>query len=91
MKHLYSETESRNPHHLDEMPKNQPSKYIQVRFGRDKLTWLQQHCTTWSHRPVKNAHPRISGIVRQKVNEEIRREIEDEIQTEYTVFGKKFE
>ncbi len=64
---------------------------MELRFGRGKLIWLQQNCTAWSHRPVKNAHSRISGIVRQKVNEEIRREIEAEIQAEYTVIGKKLE
>lgn len=56
-------------------PSNHPSKYIICRFGRDKVVWLQQHSTTWSHKPVRNGHTMISGIVRQKVKEEIRDEI----------------
>ena len=66
----------RNPHHLDEMPRNRPSRYIQVRCG-EKVEWVQQHSTAWGHRPARNGHSRISGIVRQKVKEEVRQEIQD--------------
>ena len=79
MKDLFSEKDKRNPHRLDEMPKNSPSKFIGSRFGRDKITWVQEHSTTWGHRPVRNGHSMISGIVRQKVKEEIRKEIQNSL------------
>ena len=79
MKDLFSEKDKRNLHRLDEMPKNRPSKFIGSRFGRNKITWVQEHSTTWGHRPVRNGHSMISGIVRQKVKEEIRKEIQDNL------------
>ena len=75
MKDLFSEKDKRNSHHLDDMPKNRPSKFISCRC--EKVTWVQENSTTWGHRPVRNGHSMISGIVRQKVKEEIRKEIQD--------------
>ena len=72
--------ESSNPNSLDDMPRNRPSKFISYRCSSTKVEWVQQHSTTWGHRPVKNGHSRISGIVRQKVKEEVRREIQDQLQ-----------
>lgn len=58
-------------------PSNHPSKYVTYRCR--KVSWVQQHSTTWSHRPVRGGHTMISGIVRQKVKEEIRDEIRREL------------
>lgn len=80
LKEIWPRKGSSNPNRLDEMPRNRPSKFISCRCRSIKVEWVQQHCTTWGHRPVKNGHSRISGIVRQKVKEEIRREIIDQMQ-----------
>ena len=71
---------SRNPNRLDEMPKNSPSKYISCRCSSIKVDWVQKHCTTWGHHPDKHGRTRISGIVRQKVKEEVRREIQEAVE-----------
>lgn len=62
------------------VPRNTPSKFITRRCNGMKIVWVQQHSTTWSHKPVRNGHSMISGIVRQKVKEEIRQEIERELE-----------
>ncbi len=59
-------------------PQNHASKYVTCRCT--KTYWVQQHSTTWSHKPVRNGHTMVSGIVRQKVKEEIRDEIKRELE-----------
>ena len=59
----------------DYEPKNHPSKSVTYRCPSIKISWLQRHCTTWSHKPVRNGHTMVSGIVRQKIKEETREEI----------------
>ena len=71
---------SKNPNRIDEMPKNRPSKYISCRCPSIKVDWVQGHCTTWGHHPDKHGRTRISGIVRQKVKEEIRQEIQETVE-----------
>ncbi len=71
---------SRNPNRLDEMPMNSPSKYISCRCPSIKVDWVQGHCTTWGHHPDKHGRTRINGIIRQKVKEETRREIQEYLQ-----------
>ena len=61
-------------------PSNHPSKFITCRCDRVKVVRLQQHSTTWSHKPVRNGLTMVSGIVRQKVKEEIREEIGRELE-----------
>ena len=71
---------SRNPNRLDEMPMNSPSKFISCRCPSIKVDWVQGHCTTWGHHPDKHGRTRISGSVRQKVKEEVRREIQEAVE-----------
>ena len=69
-------SDRRNPHHLDEMPKNKPSKYITTRCNFTKVRWLQEAGWLCGHKVKHHGHRMVSGIVRQKVKEEIRKEIE---------------
>lgn len=68
----------RNPHRQDEMPKNFPSKFITTRCGGLKIGWLQESTSFGGHRIPKGGHRRVSGIVRAKVKEEVRKEIEND-------------
>ena len=68
-------TLTRNPHRLDEMPKNTPSKYILFRCP--KAEWIQEPGFCQGHRVKNYGHRIVSGIVRQKEKEEIRKEIAD--------------
>ena len=67
----------RNPHRQDEMPKNYPSKFITTRCGDQKVRWLQESTSFGGHSIPKGGHRRVSGIVRAKVKEEVRKEIEN--------------
>lgn len=71
---------SRNPNRLDEMPMNSPSKFISCRCPSIKVDWVQGHYTTWGHHPDKHGRTRISGSVRQKLKEEVRREIQEAVE-----------
>lgn len=64
-----------NEHKFDEMPKNRPSKYITTHCGN--VGWLQEPSNFCGHKPHTNGHRMVSGIVRAKVKEEIRKEIEE--------------
>lgn len=68
----------RNEHRQDECPKNKPSKYITTRCGFSKVAWLQESTSFGGHSIPKGGHRKVSGIVRAKVREEVRREIEDQ-------------
>ena len=59
------ENPSRNPHRLDEMSKNMPSKYIVTHCNND-LQWLQE-CSGRGYGIPKGGHCIVSGIVRAKV------------------------
>lgn len=67
----------RNEHRQDECPKNKPSKFITTRCSFSKVAWLQESTSFGGHKIPKGGHRKVSGIVRAKVREEIRREIED--------------
>lgn len=69
----------RNEHRQDECPKNKPSKYITIRCGISKVSWLQESTSFGGHSIPKGGHRKVSGIVRAKVREEVRQEIEDQI------------
>ena len=73
----------RNPHRQDEMPKNYPSKFITTRCGGLKVGWLQESTSFGGHSIPKGGHRRVSGIVRAKVKEEVRKEIENSAQKEW--------
>lgn len=64
----------RNPHCLDEMPKNHPSKFILAHCKND-IGWLQEPGYCQGHKTHRGAHRMISGIVRAKLNEETRMEV----------------
>lgn len=70
----------RNPHHLDEMPKNKPSKFITTRCDRVKVNWLQEPGSFGGHKTRRQGRRMVSGIVRQKIKEENRRRIERELE-----------
>ena len=67
----------RNEHRQDECPKNRPSKFITTRCSLNKVAWLQESTSFGGHKIPKGGHPQVSGIVRAKVREEVRREIDD--------------
>ena len=68
----------RNPHRLDEMPKNKPSRYITTHCSAD-VSWLQEPGSFGGHRIPKGGHRRVSGLVRAKVKEEVRKRIETDL------------
>lgn len=68
----------RNPHRQDEMPKNYPSKFITTRCGEQKVRWLQESTSFGGHSIPQCGHRRVSGIVRAKLKEEVRKEIEND-------------
>ena len=65
----------RNPHRLDEAPKNNPSRYITEHCSAD-VNWLQEPTSFGGHSIPKGGHRRVSGLVRASVKEEVRKEIE---------------
>lgn len=67
----------RNEHRQDECPKNKPSKFITTRCNISKVSWLQESTSFGGHKIPKGGHRKVSGIVRAKVREEVRREITD--------------
>jgi hypothetical protein len=68
----------RNPHRLDEVPKNNPSRYITTHCSA-WVNWLQESTSFGGHSIPKGGHRRVSGLVRANVKEEIRKEIESEL------------
>lgn len=71
----------RNEHRQDECPKNKPSKFISTRCSLSKVSWLQESTSFGGHKIPKGGHRKVSGIVRAKVREEVRREIVNELIT----------
>ena len=69
----------RNPHRLDEMPKNKPSRYITTHCSAF-VYWLQEPGSFGGHRIPKGGHRRVSGLVRAKTKEEVRKQIETELE-----------
>ena len=72
----------RNPHRLDEVPKNRASRYITSHCSAD-VEWLQESTSFGGHSIPKGGHRRVSGLVRANVKEEIRKEIESELHDKY--------
>ena len=68
----------RNPHRLDEVPKNSPSRYITTHCGA-YVYWLQESSSYGGHSIPKGGHRRVSGLVRAKVRKEIRNQINEEL------------
>ena len=67
-----------NPHRLDEVPKNNPSRYITTHCSA-WVYWLQESTSFGGHSIPKSGHRRVSGLVRANVKEELRKQIEAEI------------
>lgn len=74
-----------NSHKFDEMPKNRPSKHITSKCA--KAGWLQEPGTFGGHKPKKGGHRMVSGIVRAKTKNEIRKELEDESLSNFNFEG----
>ena len=72
---------NRNPHRLDEVPKNRASRYITTHCSQD-VTWLQESTSFGGHSIPKGGHRRVSGLVRANVKEEVRKVIETELNEE---------
>lgn len=69
----------RNPHRLDEVPKNFPSRYITTHCDWLLVSWLQESTSYGGHSIPTGGHRRVSGIIRARVKEEVRREINVEL------------
>ena len=78
MRNAYSRQGDRNKHRLDEMPKNRPSRFIQTRCDISKVSWLQEPGTFGGHKVKHQGHRMVSGIVRQKLKEEVRIILQEE-------------
>ena len=68
----------RNPHRLDEVSKNHPSRYITTHC-KNQIHYLQESTSFGGHSIPKGGHRMVSGLVRAKVKKEIRKEIESEL------------
>ena len=68
----------RNPHRLDEVSKNRPSRYITTHC-KNQIHWLQESTSFGGHSIPKGGHRMVSGLVRAKVKIEIRKQIESEL------------
>ena len=68
--------DGRNPHHLDEMPKNCPSRLITTHCSAD-VSWLQEPTSFGGHKPRKGGHRMVSGIVRASLKEELHRDMQN--------------
>lgn len=69
---------NRNPHRLDEVSKNHPSRYITSHCSAD-VGWLQESTSFGGHSIPNGGHRRVSGLVRASVKEEVRKQIETEL------------
>lgn len=69
----------RNPHRLDEVPKNRASRYITTHCSAD-VEWLQEPTSFGGHSIPKGGHRRVSGLVRASVKEEVRKQIDSELE-----------
>lgn len=70
---------SRNPHRLDEVPKNFPSRYIATHCDCGLVSWFQESTSYGGHSIPTGGHRKVSGIVRARVKEEIRQQIDVEL------------
>ena len=69
---------SHNPHRLDEVPKNRPSRYITTHCSAD-VHWLQESTSFGGHSIPKGGHRKVSGLVRANVKREVCKQIESEL------------
>lgn len=76
---LYTHRNTQNPHRLDEVPKNRASRYITTHCSAD-VRWLQESTSFGGHSIPKGGHRRVSGLVRASVKEEVRKQIDSELE-----------
>ena len=69
----------RNPHKYDEMPKNSVPRHINMYCSWLMVGWLQESGSFGGHKVRHAGHRMVSGIVRQKMKEELREEIANEL------------
>ena len=67
-----------NPHRLDEGPKNCPSRYRTTHCSAE-VGWLQESTSFGGHSIPTGGHRRVSGLVRASIKEEVRKQIEIEL------------
>lgn len=70
---------SNNHHRLDEVPKNTPSRYITEHCDISKVRWLQETTSFGGHSIPKGGHRMVSGIVRSKIKEKVKKQIMSEL------------
>ena len=70
---------SHNHHRLDEVPKNTPSRYITENCDISKVRWLQETTSFGGHSIPKGGHRMVSGIVRSKIKEKVKKQIISEL------------
>ena len=75
----YYKSNTKNPHKLDELPKNNPSKHILSHCDNWKIKWIEKTPFCRGHYRPKNYHNIINGIVRAKIKEEDRQIINEQI------------
>lgn len=68
---------TRNPHHYDEMPKNSASKDVYMYCS--SVEWLCDPTSFGGHRTRKTGHRQVSGIVRAGRKKELRKILKDEL------------
>ena len=67
-----------NPHRQDEVPKNNPSRYITTHCSA-YVYWLQESTSFGGHSIPKGGHRRVSGLVRASVKREVQKQIDNEL------------
>ena len=73
------DSDERNPHKYDEMPKNSVPRHINTRCSMLMVGWLQESGWCGGHKVRHAGHRMVSGIVRQKMKKEFRQQISDEL------------
>ena len=70
---------TRNPHRLDEMPKNTPSKMILMHCSA-VVEWLEDSISVvGGHSRPAGGHRRVSGLVRASLKEETRELMQEQL------------
>ena len=70
-----------NPHRLDEMPKNGPSRLVETHCSA-WVEWLEDSGSFGGHSRPKGGHRRVSGLVRASLKSEARKLILEQLQDE---------
>jgi hypothetical protein len=73
---------ARNPHRLDEMPKNTPSKLVQSHCHCD-LHRMLGSSTFWGHACSTGAHRQVRGLVRACLKREQRKQMLEQLAEYY--------